>query len=1490
MDEETALAEWKSAERTEESMLRVIQAVDASLTIRSSSKVSLATQFWGTVPTEISDASVVYCALLKLFVDSWRSDEKSNDTQFLGQIESACRTCFRSVEGIVSSELQTWVKGKLERGTALDTLSNLLQPLIGVLKENIRQWFPSAVDTWVADLLVLFSVHRSTDRADKLLHFAVEAYCHSRAISEQPLDRLVDSYKTSASQEGMQQRITDALWSVCTTSISPGAVSVAIEMLNKVHWSISREPIAQLLSLCSVKERFEQDPKQEIFASALLAAARLVAAAAATRLQSQMAQQRCCEQLLEVVAQRIPQLPKSEVDANPSVIDQTWITLAEASASLEVAIDLKIKFLSYTQSGEQRSEVVKELLVILEQEPIASIAGMLKDALVNLLVGAAAPGTHNRPKTHVEDPVACQLLDGISLSISRGYPTSENIATLLNFTVVPALQSVGTLADLSHPILLSLVVLLLRCLAAIVTVEDLMIWTNAVRFLGKLIAAAYKNRRNGSEAEFAEKINDILPSVFAMRFALVEIPPVTALLELFAEILELNCIAFNSVVLHLCSRFHTDSQGFLTFDGVAPHKDACRFFKAKHLKLDIVIEAIATKVSTFESQSAEKCVRFLYTILGSPTLTEACKISLPKRLPQIFRLVEHSVLYQQPAIPDHMARYFFSMRLCVSHVSTSVFGDPDATADLRSFLERSAEELCTSLSTNGLPRKVFPATFAVVASVVIMQTSHARVGSSSLLLRWTHTLRRLPDTLLEDPHLVTATLRHLHEILIFGCFDSRDFPEEEAPILNDVAEYSLQFITTTRTAYEVFLAELVFLTWMSRGSPRQRHFAIQKHLLPHLAKEKSKSKSSGPSPVPLDVLSSTEQMQPHSLKSRTTLFPESYELLEVCSRFLWRTTYAGTDDPAPTNLWKKPHIISRFVDAPSRSWCLNTLIVTVAHDPATATGLIVVRGPSATICLESAMLNRPQGIRYHDASSPTKRGNSPEQDFLGSTDGLDERVGDDVSPVSNEATGRSPSIPDAPRFDTPPVSTHPQSGDRGMEPSVSSSSLDASHSAHPSGHQPPTKGHTKMNALKRVFQRVTSRSTMPSVASTSELAPADHHHADPTSDAGNRDHPEATVMLPPMSTPPSNKSASSGAVSPRREAPSTPNAAAQMQARIEDFAGAIVSIYPAFFSLLNRDTHLSEIASLAHVTKSSSFPRTLAALDQISCCETRKIGVLYLPTVACRKAQGLTDVDMLACDTPSKYFWDILTSMGEVTPLILPETLPAETLSKAPWMPKPSLFTGGLRIATTPEDRKANDAGEYFVRYNDVFQEVAFHVAPMMPTNVDADPACTKKKRHIGNDPVVILICDSALKCSYEQAVDAFRSEVTEVYIIVENFSGTEVSGITVRYGRKASDGVVSRLPGTVTKVVPTEEVGRRVAALAMHLSVLVKGAGYEKGQRVMNGVERLRIIRTFAESCAPSQSSSPFTAMSSSAHPPPATPSPAMGGGKANHHLYSHH
>lgn len=63
------------------------------------------------------------------------------------------------------------------------------------------------------------------------------------------------------------------------------------------------------------------------------------------------------------------------------------------------------------------------------------------------------------------------------------------------------------------------------------------------------------------------------------------------------------------------------------------------------------------------------------------------------------------------------------------------------------------------------------------------------------------------------------------------------------------------------------------------------------------------------------------------------------------------------------------------------------------------------------------------------------------------------------------------------------------------------------------------------------------------------------------------------------------------------------------------------------------------------------------------------------------------------------------------------------------------VFLGGL-------DQEGAEDGKFTYVWQDDTIRVVFHIATLMP-NITSDPKCVNKKRHIGNDNVIIVYNES---------------------------------------------------------------------------------------------------------------------------------------------------
>ena len=85
-------------------------------------------------------------------------------------------------------------------------------------------------------------------------------------------------------------------------------------------------------------------------------------------------------------------------------------------------------------------------------------------------------------------------------------------------------------------------------------------------------------------------------------------------------------------------------------------------------------------------------------------------------------------------------------------------------------------------------------------------------------------------------------------------------------------------------------------------------------------------------------------------------------------------------------------------------------------------------------------------------------------------------------------------------------------------------------------------------------------------------------------------------------------------------------------------------------------------------------------------------------------------------------------------------------------------------------DRESNIDGTHTYAWRDRVTEIVFHVATMMPTDLENDPHSNNKKRHIGNDRVKIIYNNSGQAFKF----DTFPSDFNNVNIVISPEAHTD--------------------------------------------------------------------------------------------------------------------
>jgi len=230
----------------------------------------------------------------------------------------------------------------------------------------------------------------------------------------------------------------------------------------------------------------------------------------------------------------------------------------------------------------------------------------------------------------------------------------------------------------------------------------------------------------------------------------------------------------------------------------------------------------------------------------------------------------------------------------------------------------------------------------------------------------------------------------------------------------------------------------------------------------------------------------------------------------------------------------------------------------------------------------------------------------------------------------------------------------------------------------------------------------------------------------------------------------------------------------------------------------------------------------LRNFDRNPTVDSHKIGVIYV-------GDGQTEeADILANDHGSEDYTLFLERLGVLVRL-----------------KDADFYTQGLD--------KANDTdGEFTVSWRDRVTELMFHVTTLMPTDLENDPRCTHKKKHIGNDYVNIIYNDSGKPVDF----DTFPSDFNFVNIIItpETRMGFtqrrmrthhEISKQMYKIEVKTKSGLPEISPVVDSKMVSMSTVPGLVRLLAINASVFsLVWANREGGEHVSSWRNRLREIK----------------------------------------------
>ena len=269
--------------------------------------------------------------------------------------------------------------------------------------------------------------------------------------------------------------------------------------------------------------------------------------------------------------------------------------------------------------------------------------------------------------------------------------------------------------------------------------------------------------------------------------------------------------------------------------------------------------------------------------------------------------------------------------------------------------------------------------------------------------------------------------------------------------------------------------------------------------------------------------------------------------------------------------------------------------------------------------------------------------------------------------------------------------------------------------------------------------------------------------------------------------------------------------------------------------------------------------RALNAFDRNSTVDGHKVGIIYIG-----ESQTI-ETEILANVMGSSDYTEFLEGLGTVIRL------------------------KGAKFNTQGLDREFDTDGEYTICWRDRVTEIVFHVATMMPTNLEHDPQCINKKRHTGNDYVNIIFNNSGSAFRF----DTFPSDFNYVNIVITpearaTFVASRIRDHDVqkqfyRVQVMSRPGFPEISPAAETKLVSGKSLPAFVRLLALNASVFsLVWANKEGGEHVSSWRNRLREIVKLRDKHCASTNSTPIST------PTGTSSSASAGGGMAGQLLAS--
>ena len=275
------------------------------------------------------------------------------------------------------------------------------------------------------------------------------------------------------------------------------------------------------------------------------------------------------------------------------------------------------------------------------------------------------------------------------------------------------------------------------------------------------------------------------------------------------------------------------------------------------------------------------------------------------------------------------------------------------------------------------------------------------------------------------------------------------------------------------------------------------------------------------------------------------------------------------------------------------------------------------------------------------------------------------------------------------------------------------------------------------------------------------------------------------------------------------------------------FTSSYVGILPEdvmqeFFSSLSLAVAPTQLAEHpVALPDDEPVARALTVFDRNATVDGYKAGVIYI-------GKGQTaEAEILANKAGSEDYTHFISQLGTLTRL------------------------RGASFSLQGLDREYDSDGEWTYCWRDRATELVFHITTMMPTDLEADPASTNKKKHIGNDYVNIVWNDGGGEFRF----DTFPSAFNYVYIVISPETPSSFSDVRQNPDKlfykvhvQSATGFPEISPAAEAKMVSAKSLPSFVRLLALNACVFShvwsNRAGGEHYSPWRNRLRQIKMLR----------------------------------------------